>query len=129
MAVDADVGVIGYYVLVASRIERKKAPADLAAIEPLHAIPSTYLAAFAIDRRFQGRGYGSDLLLHAFITAANAARYVNSYAMDLHAFDDRARAFHVRHGFRPLGDPRRPNDLYILLQDIRRTLEGYGDLV
>jgi GNAT superfamily N-acetyltransferase len=121
--------VIGYYVLLSNQIVRKRASTELLGATTMHPIPTTYLARFAIDQRLQGQGYGTELLLHVFVTAAKAAQLVHSRAIDLHAHDEKARKFYVeKGGFKPLSDTR-PLDLYILMSDVETTLKEWGHLI
>ena len=77
-------------------------------------LPAAKLARLAIDRRHQGKGYGTLLLADAVkrvVTTARESGAVVGFFVD--AKDDQARRFYLRFGFVPLRDA--PLSLYLPL--------------
>lgn len=129
VAVDATEIIIGYYSLTSSRIERANEP-DMRLMRGMggYPIPTTLLARLAVAHDRHGEGVGTDLVIHAFITAARAAEIVGSRAIEVYAVRDGLQRFYERFGFTDVYPGRQPRDLrmYVLMKDVRRTLRGQG---
>lgn len=67
-------------------------------------LPTTLIGRLAVDKTFQGRGLGGDLLMHALRVAVDASRSVASAAIEVDAIDAAARAFYAHYGFVRLPD-------------------------
>jgi len=75
------------------------------------------LARLAVDRRFQGRSFGGELLRDALIRTFAAADIAGLRAVIVDAKDEPARRFYQRYGFESFpGDPLR---LALLVKDAR----------
>jgi ribosomal protein S18 acetylase RimI-like enzyme len=75
------------------------------------------LARLAVDRRFQGRNLGAELLRDALIRTLAAADIAGLRAMIVDAKDEPARRLYQRYGFERFpGDPLR---LALLVKDAR----------
>jgi len=112
--------VAGYYTLAAGSIEPARLPAKAAKKLPRHPIGVVLLGRLAVDRAFQGKGLGSDLLVDAGTRCLRTAEQVGVYAMATSAIDDEAVRFYVRFGFAPLEDD--PRHLYLPVETIRKLL-------
>jgi GNAT superfamily N-acetyltransferase len=126
VAVDGDI-VVAFYSLQNGTLEYKKAPEELT--EPQESrfpLPVTYLRAFAVSAQLQGRGYGRDLLLHALAIAARSAENMTSWAVTLHAYDEKAQGFYAKYGFELLDESKRL--MCLKMADVRATLEKWGHL-
>jgi ribosomal protein S18 acetylase RimI-like enzyme len=56
--------LIGFYALNAHSIHYGDLPANFARTRPGHGlIPAAYISMIGVDERFQGRGFGGDLLV------------------------------------------------------------------
>lgn len=88
--------VAGYYALCAGGIEKDLAPADFGKRRP-NVIPVMVLARLAVDRRAQGKGVGSKLLLDALSRCLAAARDIGAAAVVVHAIDEDAKSFYMQH--------------------------------
>lgn len=99
--------VLGYYTLVAARLDHVGATAAVRrGMSKRFPIPVVLLARLAIDGPQQGRGVGAALLADAMRRAVRAADEVGIRAVLVDAVDARAAAFYARFGFEPLpGDP------------------------
>lgn len=78
------------------------------------------LARLAVDRRYQGRGIGAELLRDTFLRTAQAADRIGAVAMMLHAKDDQARAFYERYGFR--ASPLQALQLFLPMKTLRAAI-------
>ncbi len=112
--------VVGYHALTVASIKRDEASGRLAKGMPSHPIPVVLLARLAVDRPVQGQGLGAWLLADAMERSAAAAELLGIRALVVHALNDTARAFYVRHGLRPAETDER--HLMILIKDIRKAL-------
>jgi GNAT superfamily N-acetyltransferase len=126
VVVDADQQrVVGYHALTAAGIERQSATSRVVKGMPRYPVPVVLLARLAVDVTVTGRGLGAWLLRDAMLRALAAADTIGVRALLVHALDDDARAFYVRHGFEP--SPTDRLHLMILLKDIAASLEATGD--
>ena len=99
--------IIGYYSISAHSVRRDNLPADIQA-GPYEDIPFLLLGRLAVDRRWQGQGYGDALIVHVFHTTRKAASQIGILGMIVEAKDEKAAAFYEGFGFRRLtGTPRR----------------------
>lgn len=83
-------------------------------------LPTTLVGRLAVDREYQGRGLGGDLLIHAIRIAVQTAEQVASAVIEVDAFDDRARQFHEHYGFARLPDDDK--HLYLPMGDARKLI-------
>lgn len=112
--------VVGYHALTAGTVGHREATDRVARGMPRHPIPVVVLARLAVDRSVQGRGLGAWLLRDAMLRALTAAEEVGIRAMLVHALDEGARGFYLRHGFEP--SPADPHALQILMKDVRASI-------
>ena len=110
----------GYYTLSSTAVKLGELPAQTAKRLPRYPlVPATLLGRIAVDRRYQGRGYGRFLLADALMRAVRSE--IASFAMVVDAKDEAARSFYEREGF--LRFPDRPMKLFRPIADIRRLFE------
>lgn len=117
--VDEERRVVGYFALAPHLLMRGDAPSRLAHGAP-HQIPAILLAKLALDSTLQGRGLGSDLLVHALGTILDAARRAGGRVVLVDAIDAAARAFFERHDFQVLRG--RPSRLVMKLSTAAKAL-------
>jgi GNAT superfamily N-acetyltransferase len=91
---------------------------------PRYPIPVVLLARLAVDRSVTGRGLGSWLLRDAMLRTLAAADTIGVRALLVHAIDEDARRFYLKHGLQP--SPTDPLHLMILLKDIAASLRAAG---
>ena len=91
--------VVGYYSLAASQILYADAPTRLQKGAPRHPIPVVLLARLAVDRSWQGKGLGAELVKEAENHCVN----LNA---DLIWFNAREKAvrFYEKNDYQILGD-------------------------
>ena len=113
--------VVGYYALATGGVERAKAPDRVARGLPAHPIPIVLLARLAVDTSAQGKGLGRALLRDALVRVEAAADEIGIRALLIHAKDDSARDFYMRHAeFEQ--SPTDPLHLFLLMKDLRKSL-------
>lgn len=72
--VDPKDELIGFYATNAHSIDYTELPERFARNRPAHgSIPAAYISMIGVDSRFQGRGYGGDLLIDCLRRLASAA--------------------------------------------------------
>jgi Acetyltransferases len=111
--------VVGYYALAAGAVERDDAPGKVRRNMPAP-IPVIILGRLAVDRRAQGSGLGAALLRDALLRALNASGEIGAAAVLVHALNESARTFYLRHGFAE--SPADPLVLTIRMKDIAAAL-------
>ncbi|MBB3912686.1 GNAT family N-acetyltransferase [Sphingomonas desiccabilis] len=117
--VDPSGAVIGFYAVNAHAIDYAELPDRFARTRPAHgSIPAAYIAMIGVDRRFQGGGYGGDLLVDCLARLAHAADALGIAVVMLDVLDcgnpgqvARRRALYTGYGFQPLPS----NDLRLFL--------------
>lgn len=114
--------VIGFYTTVVGEIHHEHAsPAVRRGLSKHFPIPVALVARLAVDSGFHGRGFGALLLRDALMRVLAASEQVAIRAVVVHAISDKAAAFYIRFGFKPLtGEPR---TLMITLDELRRSRE------
>ncbi len=99
--------VLGYYSISAGAIERANVPARAAKRFPNFPIPVARLARLAVDREFQGRGLGEDLMMDALYRVLRASGDIGIVAVLIDAKDEKAKRFYARYEFESLPDQAR----------------------
>jgi GNAT superfamily N-acetyltransferase len=112
--------VVGYQALTAGELKRQAATARIVKGMARYPIPVVLLARLAVDRTVAGRGIGAWLLRDAMTRTLAAADTIGVRALVVHALDDQARAFYMRHGLQL--SPTDPLHLMIMLKDVAASL-------
>lgn len=113
--------VVGYYSLSAGSVFQRVATGQVRRNMP-DPVPAILLGRLAVDRNWQGRGLGADLLHHAVIRVTVAAQTIGVKALFVHAISDEAKAFYVRHGFKE--SPVEANTLMVTIDEAKLSLGG-----
>lgn len=113
--------VVGYYTITTAMEERTALPSAKLRRGMPDRVPLLLIARLAVDKTFQGKGLGSDLLADALRRCVAASDIVGARAVIVHAIDAAAADFYRRHGFigSPLGE-------LILLMPIETVRSAYG---
>lgn len=90
--------VVGYYAVAAGSIAHEEAPGSIRRNMP-DPIPAIVLGRLAVDHRYQGAGIGQGLLRDALARAMNVSEQIGARALIVHALNEQAEAFYLRHGF------------------------------
>lgn len=117
-------GVIGYYSINAHSVRKDHLPADRQ-FGGYHEIPFLLLGRLAVDRDYQGLGYGDVLILHAFATTMEAAGKVGIMGMVVDAKDENAASFYQGFGFKRLASTK--NRLVLPLTALAKLIRGKGE--
>lgn len=112
--------VVGYFAIAPHTIDREVLPRSQGRGAPRQ-IPAVLLAKLALDRRLQGQGLGSELLVAALTTIVRAAQRVGGKMVVVDAIDDTAARFCLHHEFIPI--PDNPRRLVRKLSTIARALD------
>ena len=112
--------VIAFYSLAASSVERRRVSSRVGRSMP-EPIPVILLGQLAVDRDYQGRGLGSDLLIDATKRALVAAGVIGARAIVVQALDEQAAVFYERHGFARFSD-REPLMLLLRISELSASL-------
>lgn len=122
VAVDDDLGVVGFYSLSTYTLALNDLPAELARKLPRYdAIPAARIGRLARDERVRGRGVGELLLADAVRRILGAASSVAVFAIVVDAKNDTAVAFYRRFGFQPF--PLQPRRLFLLASTALAALD------
>lgn len=113
--------MIGYYSLAPASVSPEDAPARVIKGQGRYPIPIILMARFAVDRKEQGKGLSKALLRDALRRALTGAEAIGGRAFLVHSKDQKARAFYQRFGMEE--SPTNPLHLFLLLKDIRQSLE------
>ncbi len=97
--VDDPARVVGYYAISTAMEQRIALPTARLRRGMPEQIPLLLIGRLAVDRAFQGRGLGTDLLVDAIRRCCAAADLAGARAIIVHAIDDDASAFYRKHGF------------------------------
>ena len=112
VAVDSELGVIGFYSLGSFTLSIVDLPEEIARKLPRYAaIPAALIGRLARDERARGRGVGALLLADAVRRILVAGRSIAIFAIVVDAKDERAIEFYKAFGFRPF--PLRPRRLFL----------------
>lgn len=131
---DADDTLIGFYAVNAHAVNYASLPARFARDRPKHGgIPAAFIAMIGVDRRFQGRGHGGNLLVDCLRRIVRAADSLGIAVILLDVLDcgdprqvERRRALYGAYGFQPLAsDPLR---LFLPIATARSLLSDEHDI-
>lgn len=112
-----DGAVGGYYTLSATAAKLADLPDQTVRRLPRYPlVPATLLGRLAVDRRFQGKGYGRFLLADALYRIAR--NEIASFAVIVDAKDEAARRFYERESFLAFAD--QPMKLFRPVADIKK---------
>lgn len=96
--------VAAYYCLSAGSVDRRPFPSRIKRNMP-DPIPVIVLGRLAVDKRFQNRGLGTDILRHSLIQAISASDIIGFRAMLIHSLNEKVRDYYEGLGFSRLSEP------------------------
>lgn len=112
---------VAYYALASSAVTADAAPGRFRRNMP-DPIPVVLLGRLAIDRAWQGKGYGRALVRDAGLRVLQAADAIGIRGVIAQALSPEAKAFYERVGFAP--SPIDGMTLMITLDDLKSALTG-----
>lgn len=122
VAVDSELGVVGFYSLSSFKLDVDDLSEDIAHKLPRYdGIPAAPIGRLARDVRVRGKGIGELLVADAVRRILSAAQSLAVFAIMVDAKDERAATFYGRFGFRRF--PLRPNRLFLLASSAVTALE------
>ncbi len=93
--------IIGYYSLSAHSVLRDYLPEDIK-ISGYDDLPFLLLGRLAVDKNYQGKGYGDTLIFDAFVKTSEMAKNIGIYGMIVEAKNQKAASFYEGFGFKRL---------------------------
>ncbi len=119
-----DSHVVGYYALSAGSVEPAHMPERVRKGLPRYAVPVIILTRLGVHREEQGKGLGRALVKDAVLRVEAASQVIGARALLIHCETPAARDFYLR--FIPdfAESPTDPLHLFLLMSDLRRTLEA-----
>lgn len=122
VAVDSELGVIGFYSLSSFKLDLGDLPGELVRKLPRYdGVPAARIGRLARDSRVRGKGVGELLVADAVRRILSAAQSLAVFAIIVDAKDERAARFYEEFGFRRF--PLRPNRLFLLASAAIAALE------
>lgn len=120
--------LIGFYALNAHSVDYTELPKEFARSRPGHgSIPAAYISMIGVNRRFNGKGYGGDLLIDALTRIAHVADNLGVAVVMLDVLDcgnpelvERRKKLYASYGFAPL--PSNELRLFLPLATVRDVL-------
>jgi GNAT superfamily N-acetyltransferase len=116
--------ILGFYSLSPASVDYARAPEIIRHGLARHDVPGFRLARLAVDRRWQGKGIGGQLLLAAARRCLLAAAEVGGVVLVIDAKNERVAAWYASYGAVPLLDA--PLTLVLPLATIEVALTKAG---
>ena len=115
--------VVGCYRLGSFQVQARRPVRSLGSFDlDRMPVPALVVSRLCVDQRLQGRGLGTQLMLHALELAAAVAPAVGARLVVGHGGTERATGFLRRFGFRAFDtDPRWS---YLPMQDVEATVSA-----
>jgi GNAT superfamily N-acetyltransferase len=121
---DADKTILGFYSLSPASVNYARAPEIVRRGLARHDVPGFRLARLAVDRRWQGRGIGGQLLLAAGRRCLLAAAEVGGVVLVIDAKNEGVARWYGSYGAVPLRDA--PLTLMLPLGTVGAALRKAG---
>jgi len=123
-------GLIGFYAINAHSIHYSELPDRFKRDRPGHGIiPAAFISMIGVDSRYQGRGFGGDLLVDGLRRIAGAAAEIGIRVVLLDVFDcgnparvEKRRRLYASYGFASF--PSNPLRMYLPLSEVEALISG-----
>ena len=115
-----DKKIIGYYTVSAHSVSKDAMPNDISSGN-YNDLPFLLLGRLAVDKSYQGKGYGEALIYHACKVTMNAAEQVGIFGMIVEAKNDEVVEFYKKLGFKQLNQTK--NRLVLPTAAITKIIE------
>jgi GNAT superfamily N-acetyltransferase len=111
--------IAGYYSVCMAQIsflslsttQQKGIPSE-------YPIPAMRITRLAVDKTFQGKGLGQELLMEALTRALRLSSEVAIYAVVVDAIDEQAKLFYLKYDFIPYED--QSNSLFLPIKQLKK---------
>ncbi len=113
--------IIGYYTISAHSVEKDTLPETLNSGHYTD-LPFLLLGRLAVDREYQGHGYGATLIYHACKTTINTAEKIGIFGIIVEAKNDASVEFYKKLGFKQLKQTK--NRLVLPSATIKHIIEN-----
>ena len=113
--------VAGYYSLSAGSLAAADLPGEIRRRMPRYPVPVALLGRLAVDRSYQGQGFGAVLIADALQRIALASQVMAVYAVVVDALDESAVEFYRQFGFIPL--PSYPLKLFLAMDTVTKSVD------
>ena len=90
--------IVGFYTLTAAQIRCEEMPQEILKHSPRYPLPAIRIARFAIDKKFQKKGYGKQLLKFAFKRIILVSVDIGIAFVIIYAKKE-SKEFYEKHGF------------------------------
>ena len=110
--------VLGYYSLVYGAMSHLQVPKRIHQGTGKYMIPLGIIARLAIDKNFQGEGFGKALLKHAMSRYSQASTIAGLRSVMVTAKDEKAKNFYERYNFTSSSPDE--SDLFLLMKDVQK---------
>ena len=117
----SDTVLSGYYTLAYGTVEFAAAPGRVTKELARHPVALMLLARLAVDKRFTGKGLGTELLRDTLLRTFAAADIAGLQAVVVDAKGEAAKQFYEKVGFEAFLD--QPFRLALILKDVRALLK------
>jgi GNAT superfamily N-acetyltransferase len=117
-----ETGIAGFYTLAYGSVEFEQAPGRVTKGLARHPVPVMLLARLAVDKRFSGKGLGTELLRDALLRTLAAADIAGLRAIIVDAKNNEAKRFYEKFGFEAFLE--NPFRLSLILKDVRALLKN-----
>lgn len=111
--------ILGFYTISTASLDYEAYPQS--ANLPKYAISSALIGRLAVNKNYQGNGYGKLLLVDALKKISEIADEIGIHCITVDAKDENAKNFYKRFGFEELLDEK--NHLYISLKKVQNSLD------
>ncbi len=93
--------IMGYYSISAHSVSAESLPENKR-MGSYREVPFLLLGRLAVDKKFQGQGFGDALIFHAFKTTMETAKKVGIQGVIVDAKDEKAASYYKGFGFKRL---------------------------
>ena len=91
--------IVGYYALAYGSVNQEHVPKDLTRGMGKYQVPAIIIGRLAVDKNYQGHGFGKALLKDAVLRAKQAEEIGGLRVIVVHAKDEGAQQFYSKYGF------------------------------
>lgn len=113
--------VIGYYSLSAASLAAADLPEEIRRRLPRYPVPVALLGRLAVDKSYQGRGFGAVLIADALQRIALASQMMAVSAVVVDALNANAAKFYRQFGFIQL--PSQPLKLFLPMDTVTKSVD------